>query len=202
MGGMTATAGLAFFRRVLIFCLSFLPLGLLVWNALRQQLGADPAQTIVLFTGNWAFYFLLVTLAVTPLRRLLRWNWLQTHRRMLGLFALFYALLHVSAYLVFILGSDLSRFVAELVKRPYITAGFPALLILIALGVTSTRAMMRRLGKRWQLLHRFIYVAAILAWVHVLWQLRASYQDALVFGVLTFVLLGIRYYWYRQRRRQ
>jgi sulfoxide reductase heme-binding subunit YedZ len=202
MGAKSAGFDRRFFRRLLIFFFSLLPLALLVWNTLHQQLGADPAKAIVLFTGNWAFYFLLLTLTVTPLRRLLGWNWLQTHRRMLGLFALFYALLHLLSYVMFILGADLGRFMAELVKRPYISVGFPALLILIVLGLTSTQAMMRRLGKRWQLLHRFIYLAVVLAWVHVLWQLRASYQDALILGVLTFSLLAIRFYWYNQKCRQ
>ncbi len=202
MGGKSSFTVPVPWRRLLIFCLSCLPFILLLWRALTQRLGADPAQAIVLFTGNWAFYFLLITLSVTPLRRWFRWNWLAPHRRMLGLFTLFYALLHLLAYVTFILGLDMGRFVAELVKRPYIMAGFPALVILVLLGITSTQAMMRRLGKSWGRLHSLIYLAAFLAWVHVLWQVRASYQDAVVFGVLTAVLLGVRLYWWLRRKRK
>ncbi|MDO3384828.1 protein-methionine-sulfoxide reductase heme-binding subunit MsrQ [Gilvimarinus sp. SDUM040013] len=186
-------------RRIAIFLLALSPLAFITYMTVTQQLGADPAKTIVLFTGEWAIYFLFFSLSVTPLVRLAKWRWLMVHRRMLGLFALFYALCHVASYLVFILGLDLSRFVSELVKRPYITAGAPAVLILIALGVTSTKGMMRRLGKNWQKLHRLVYVALFLGWVHVLWQVRSSYFHAVLFGVITLVLLGIRFYWHRQK---
>ena len=194
-------------RRILIFVISMIPFGLLVFKVATNQLGADPAKTIVLFTGTWTIYFLFITLAVTPLRRLinfkaLHFRWLQTHRRMLGLFVLFYALLHVTAYFLFILGGDLSRFGAELVKRPYILVSIPAVLLLIALGVTSTQKMMRRLGKNWARLHKGIYLIAVLAWVHVFWQLRSSYFDAVVFGAIFLVLLGVRAYWRLSKARQ
>lgn len=188
-------------RRICIFVVALIPLVYLIVRVINNQLGADPAKTIVLFTGEWTIYFLFITLSVTPLRRLvsfdnLHFRWLQTHRRMLGLFTLFYALLHVLSYFVFILGSDLSRFSAELVKRPYILVTIPAVVLLIALGITSTQKMMRRLGKNWLKLHQSIYVIVLLAWVHVLWQVRSSYADAVVFGVITFLLLGIRLYWH------
>jgi sulfoxide reductase heme-binding subunit YedZ len=187
-------------RRLLIFMLSCLPLVWLIWATLQQRLGADPAKTIVLETGHYAFYFLLLTLAVTPLRRLVKFRrfhfrWLQTHRRMLGLFTLFYALTHVAAYLVFILGMDLSLFATELVKRPYILFTLPALALLIALGITSTQGMMRRLGKNWRRLHNSIYLIAVLAWLHVFLQVRSSYQDAVFFGAAVVMLLGVRLYW-------
>lgn len=187
-------------RRLLIFIVSCLPLAWLILATLQQRLGADPAKTIVLETGHYTFYFLLLTLAVTPLRRLIKFRnfhfrWLQTHRRMLGLFTLFYALAHVAAYLVFILGMDLSLFAAELVKRPYILFTLPALALLIVLGITSTQGMMRRLGKNWRRLHNSIYVIAVLAWLHVFLQVRSSYQDAAFFGITVTILLGIRLYW-------
>lgn len=187
-------------RRICIFVAALIPLAYLILRIINNQLGADPAQTIVLFTGEWTIYFLFITLAVTPLRRLVSFNilhfrWLQTHRRMLGLFTLFYALLHVSAYFIFILGSDFSKFGTELVKRPYILVTMPGVLLLIVLGITSTQAMMRRLGKYWLKLHQSIYLIAILAWIHVFWQVRSSYTDAIVFGVITLLLLGIRCYW-------
>ncbi len=182
-------------RRLIIFLCALIPFAWLVFNTITQQLGADPAKTIVLFTGEWTIYFLFITLSVTPLRRLLKWNWLMPHRRMLGLFALFYGLLHLLSYLIFILGLDFSRLVSETLKRPYITVGFPALLILVALGITSTQKMMRRLGKNWVKLHRLVYLALILAWIHVLWQVRSSYFEATVYGAVVAVLLGIRLFW-------
>jgi methionine sulfoxide reductase heme-binding subunit len=191
-----------FWRRVTIFVASLLPLAYLVFNTANNKLGADPAKAIVLFTGTWAFYFLLITLSVTPLKKLASQSWFMVHRRMLGLFTLFYALCHLLAYLVFILGLDFSSFGNELVKRPYILLTIPAVILLIALGATSTQAMMRRLGKNWVKLHKSIYVIAILAWLHVLLQVRSSYFDALLFGVLTFTLLGIRLYWRLQKARK
>lgn len=182
-------------RRLIIFLCALIPFAWLVFNTVTQQLGADPAKTIVLFTGEWTLYFLFITLSVTPLRRLLKWNWLMPHRRMLGLFALFYGVLHLLSYLIFILGLDFSRLVSETLKRPYITVGFPALLILIVLGVTSTQKMMRRLGKNWVKLHRLVYLALILAWIHILWQVRSSYFEAAVYGAIVTVLLGIRLFW-------
>ncbi|MEN0039333.1 MAG: protein-methionine-sulfoxide reductase heme-binding subunit MsrQ [Cellvibrio sp.] len=189
-----------FWRRLVIFFISIIPFIWLVYQTLTNQLGADPAKTIVLFTGKWAIYFLFITLAVTPLRRLIHFQkvhfrWLQVHRRMLGLFSLFYAMLHVLAFLVLILGLDLSRFAKELVERPYILVTIPAVVLLIALGVTSTQAMMRRLGKNWIRLHKSIYLIAILAWVHVLMQVRSSYFDAVLFGGVLLLLLLPRLYW-------
>jgi sulfoxide reductase heme-binding subunit YedZ len=186
-------------RRVLIGVLSLVPLGIIIYKTLFDLLGADPAKEIVLFTGEWAIYFLFLTLAVTPLRRLVNFKnfhfrWLQTHRRMLGLFALFYALLHVAAFLVFILGLDFSRFAKELVERPYIAVTIPAIILLIVLGVTSTQSMMRRLGKNWIKLHKAIYLIGILAWLHVFMQVRSSYFEAVLFGVILAALLLPRLY--------
>lgn len=187
-------------RRVLIFFLSLIPLVFIVYKILTNQLGADPAKTIVLFTGEWAIYFLFITLAVTPLRRFINFKnfhfrWLQTHRRMLGLFTLFYAVLHVLAFLVFILGLDFSRFGKELVERPYILVTIPAVILLVVLGITSTKSMMRRLGSNWIRLHKSIYLIAILAWVHVFMQVRSSYFEAVLFGVILLALLLPRLFW-------
>ena len=182
-------------RRVFILVTSLLPLLYIVFKAIANQLGADPAKAIVLFTGTWAFYFLLITLSVSPLKRLANQSWLMAHRRMLGLFTLFYAIAHVLSYFIFILGLDFSSFGSELVKRPYILLTIPAVILLIVLGATSSQAMMRRLGKNWVKLHKSIYLIVILAWLHVLLQVRSSYADAVLFGVLTAMLLGIRVYW-------
>ena len=187
-------------RRILIFVLSLVPLLFILYKIFTNQLGADPAKTIVLFTGEWTIYFLFLTLAVTPLRRLVNFTrfhfrWLQTHRRMLGLFTLFYAILHLLAFLVFILGLDFSRFAKESVERPYILVTIPAVILLIVLGVTSTKGMMRRLGKNWLRLHKSIYLIAILAWLHVFMQVRSSYFEAVLFGVILLCLLLPRLYW-------
>lgn len=189
-----------FWRRIIIFVVSLIPLMWIVYKTLTNQLGADPAKTIVLFTGEWAIYFLFITLAVTPLRRLfnfknVHFRWLQIHRRMLGLFTLFYAMLHVLAFFIFILGLDLSRFGKELVERPYILVTIPAIILLIALGITSTKAMMRKLGKNWIRLHKSIYLIALLAWVHVFMQVRSSYFEAVLFGLILLGLLLPRLYW-------
>lgn len=186
-------------RRVLLAAVSLIPFIVIVYKTVLGHLGADPAKAIVLFTGEWAIYFLFITLAITPLRRLinfkrLHFRWLHVHRRMLGLFALFYALLHVIAFFVFILGLDISRFGKELVERPYILVTIPALVLLIVLGVTSTKAMMRRLGKNWIRLHKSIYLIAILAWLHVFMQVRSSYFEAVLFGGILVVLLLPRAY--------
>lgn len=179
-------------RRWTIFIVALIPFALLVYGAINQSLGGDPAKAILLDTGFWAMRFLLITLAVTPLVRYLKWRWLMPHRRMLGLFALFYALLHLLSYYQFILGGNLAMLAEELVKRPYILVGAPALLILVALGITSTRGWMKRLGRRWQRLHQLVYLAFVLAWVHLYWQVRSSYFDAVLYGVIGLVLLSFR----------
>jgi sulfoxide reductase heme-binding subunit YedZ len=189
-------------RRVFILVTSLLPLFYIVFKTIANQLGADPAKAIVLFTGTWAFYFLLITLSVSPLKRLANQSWLMAHRRMLGLFTLFYAIAHVLSYFIFILGLDFSSFGSELVKRPYILLTIPAVILLIVLGATSSQAMMRRLGKNWVKLHKSIYLIVILAWLHVLLQVRSSYADAVLFGVLTAMLLGIRVYWALRKRQK
>ena len=196
-----------FWRRVLIFLMALVPLGVIAYQTLFGLLGADPAKEIVLYTGEWAFYFLLITLAVTPLRRginfqFFHFRWLQIHRRMLGLFALFYALLHVLSFWVFILGLDVSRFAKELVESPYILVTIPAVILLILLGITSTQSMMRRLGKKWSLLHKSIYLVAILAWIHVFMQVRSSYFDAVLFGVILIILFLPRIYFAWQKRNK
>ncbi len=126
-------------------------------------LGANPIEELLHELGRWGLKFLLLTLAVTPLRRWTGWNWLIRFRRMLGLFAFFYVVLHFTVYAVLDQGLDISAIIEDILKRPYITLGMAGLLMLIPLAVTSTRGMMRRLGKRWQKLHRLVYVIAIAA---------------------------------------
>ncbi|RYE53795.1 MAG: hypothetical protein EOP48_13625 [Sphingobacteriales bacterium] len=129
-------------------------------------------------------------------------RWLILHRRMIGLFTLFYAILHMLAYFIFILGFNFSSFGSELIKRPYILLTIPAVILLVILGATSTKNMMRKLGKNWVNLHKSIYLIAILAWLHVLLQVRSSYADPILFGVLTALLLGIRIFWFFNKKRK
>src|SRR5512143_597815 len=139
--------------KAILFFLGLQPLAALFW----QGLGANPVETLTHHTGTWGLRFLLLTLAVTPLRRLLGWNWLLRYRRMLGLFAFFYALLHFTTYLMFDQFFDPAAIARDVLKRPYITVGFLAFVLLIPLAVTSTNKMIRRLGaRRWQRLHRLV----------------------------------------------
>ncbi|CAG9000024.1 MAG: Protein-methionine-sulfoxide reductase heme-binding subunit MsrQ [Candidatus Celerinatantimonas neptuna] len=191
-------------RRVIIFLVSCVPLALLIWGIFQQNLGGDPAKYIVLNTGLWSLRFLLITLALTPLVRYFKWRWVMVHRRMLGLFALFYGVLHLFSYYQFILGGNLDMLASEIVRRPYILVGAPALLILIVLGITSTRGWMKRLGKRWQSLHQLVYLGLILAWIHLYWQVRSSYFEAVLYGIFGGLLLAARVpkWWSNWQRRK
>ncbi len=179
--------------RMLVAALALLPLVLLVADISRSALGPDPGEVVTERLGLTAFQLLLVTLAMTPLKRLTGWSgWLRV-RRQLGLFCFFYACLHLLAFLQFIIGWQ--DILASFTKRPYILAGLLAFLILLPLALTSTRGMVRRLGKRWKLLHRGIYPAAIAAWVHFLWQARSDVGEMLAYGLVLALLLGCRLWW-------
>jgi len=189
--------------KALAFVLALLPLANLVWRTVSGQL-VEPLQFITRSTGDWALYFLCITLAVTPLRRLSGWNWLVKLRRMMGLYAFFYALLHFTTFLWFDHFFDVAEMWRDVVKRPFITVGFIAFVLLIPLAATSTNAMIRRLGgKRWQWLHRLIYAIAPLAIVHF-WWMKAAKNDLgqpLLFAVIVLALLGMRLYWRQARRK-
>jgi methionine sulfoxide reductase heme-binding subunit len=194
-------------RRCVIFLFGCLPFGYLLWGAVTQSLGGDPAKIIVLETGIWALRILLLTLMITPFVRYGKWRWLMVHRRMIGLFSLFYATLHLLAYYQFILGGNLTMLANEVIKRPYILIGMPALLILILLGITSTRGWMKRLGKRWQTLHRWVYLGAFLGWLHLAMQIRSSYFNAVIYGLVTLLVLAFRVpdwrnHWIRRSARK
>lgn len=176
----------------LFWCAGLAPLVLLMYQVVTDQAGADPAQMLVLATGLWALRFLWLTLAVTPLRRLPRLGWLIRFRRMLGLYAFFYAVLHLLAFITFILGWRIDLVWKELTERPYIVVGLLSLLLLLPLAVTSTTYWMRRLGRNWVRLHWLIYPAAILAMVHFIMQIRAGYAEQLLYGLLLLILLGYR----------
>jgi sulfoxide reductase heme-binding subunit YedZ len=182
-------------RRLLkpaVFLACLVPLALLVWNAFLGELGANPIETITRDTGEWTLRFLLIVLAVTPLRRLSGWTWPLRLRRMLGLFAFFYASLHFTTYVwldQFFMWDDI---VEDVIKRPFITVGFLAYVLLIPLAVTSTNAMMRRLGRNWRRLHQVIYAIGILGVIHYLWLVKADIRAPLIYGALLAMLLGYR----------
>jgi sulfoxide reductase heme-binding subunit YedZ len=175
-----------------VFLLALVPFFLLLIRVQQNNLGPDPAQELSIETGEWALRFLLITLALTPLAQLTGEIRFVRQRRMLGLFALFYASVHFLSWMAFILGFRWMAIAEELLERPYITIGFAAYLIILALGVTSPRAMVRRLGKNWKRLHKLIYLAAVLALIHLLWILRTDIQEVVLYGGILAVLLGYR----------
>jgi sulfoxide reductase heme-binding subunit YedZ len=180
-----------------VFLLGLLPLGFLLLRAFEISgfgLGANPIEELLHQLGRWGLKFLLLTLAVTPLRRLSGWNWLLRFRRMLGLFSFFYILMHFTVYAVLDQGLDLNAIIEDVIERPYITLGMTGLLLLIPLAVTSTKGMMRRLGKRWQKLHRLVYVIAVVGVWHFYWQVKLDTLDATFYAVILLVLLGSRFF--------
>jgi sulfoxide reductase heme-binding subunit YedZ len=197
----TPTAKQLTLFKVLVFVLALVPLAKLVWLTVSGAL-VEPLQYITRATGDWTLYFLCITLAVTPLRRLAKWNWVIKLRRMLGLFAFFYALLHFTTFLWFDHFFDVQEMWKDVLKRPFITVGFIAFVLLIPLAVTSTNGMVRRLGgKRWQWLHRLIYIIAPLGILHFWWMKAAKHDfgQPILFGVIVALLLGVRIYWKREK---
>lgn len=181
--------------RRLLFAGALVPAGWLVYAALTDNLTANPIDYITDWTGLSALSLLLVTLTVTPLRRLTGWNELIRVRRMLGLFAFFYACLHFSTWIVLDLFFDVAMAAEDIVERPFITIGMATFLLLLPLAITSNAAMIRRLGKRWQQLHRLSYVAAVTAVIHFWWVVKADFRDPRLFALALSVLLGFRAWW-------
>jgi len=196
-----------FFRvtKPLVFLLCLLPVMHLLAGAFSiagQSLGANPIEELLHALGRWGLKILLLTLAITPLRRWTGWNWLIRFRRMLGLFAFFYIVLHFLVYAILDQGLDIEAIVEDVIKRPYITLGMAGLLMLIPLAVTSTKGMMRRLGKRWQKLHRLVYAIAVVAVWHFYWQVKLDTLEPILYALVLAGLLGVRVYfaWVSQRR--
>ena len=184
-----------------LFVLALLPFARLVYMTLTQQF-VEPLEHITRGTGDWVLYFLCITLAVTPLRRLTGWNWLVKLRRMVGLFAFFYAFLHFTTFLWFDHFFDVEAMLKDVAKRPFILVGFIAFVLLIPLTVTSTNGMIRRLGgKRWQWLHRLIYVIAPLALLHFWWMKagKHNFTQPIIFIAIIGSLLLMRVYWARNK---
>jgi len=182
--------------------LALVPFANITWQVLMGDL-VEPIEFITRQTGDWTLYMLCITLPVTPLRKLSGWNWLARMRRMLGLFAFFYALLHFTAFVWFDHFFDVAEMWRDVLKRPFITVGFTAFVLLIPLAITSTNAMVKRLGgKRWQWLHRLVYIIAPLGVLHFWWMKagKNDFAEPTLFAVIVFALLAIRIYWYRRKR--
>lgn len=179
--------------KVAIFPLCLAPLGLLVWKAATANLGANPIEAITHSTGDWTLRFLLVTPAITPLRKLTAQPWLIRFRRLFGLFAFFYGSLHFLTYIWLDQAFDIHSMTKDVYKRPFITLGFTAFVLLVPLAVTSTRRMIQRLGgRRWQWLHRLIYVSATAAIVHFTWAMKKDIHRPIEYGIVLGMLLGYR----------
>jgi sulfoxide reductase heme-binding subunit YedZ len=181
--------------KAIVFVLALLPFARLAAGALYfpDWLGANPAEFITRAAGDWTLRFLLITLAVTPLRRLTDWNWLLRLRRMLGLYVFFYAIVHLSSYVAFDHVFDAGEIMHDIVKRPFITVGFTTLVLLIPLALTSTNAMVQRLGaKRWLALHRLVYIIAPLGILHFWWMVKRDVTEPLIYAAVLILLLGYR----------
>ena len=176
----------------LIWIAGLAPLAWLIWQGFRDNLTADPVKYLTHFTGRVTLIILLVTLMVTPIRRLSGWNGIIRLRRLIGLFSFFYAVIHLMIYLAFDRGFVFTELGEDILKRPYITVGFTAWLMLLTLAVTSPQAMVRRLGRRWQTLHRIIYVIPALGLVHFLWAQKKDPAPVIPYAVAGGAILLVR----------
>jgi methionine sulfoxide reductase heme-binding subunit len=190
--------------KVAVFLLAMVPAGILAWKLFTGNLGPDPVQTLQHGTGNWTLRFLVITLCITPLRRMLKLPQLIRFRRMLGLFAFFYVCLHFLTYLGPDQSFDFAGMLKDVGKRPFITVGFAGFVLLIPLAITSTAGMIRRLGgKRWRILHRLIYATAILGVIHYYWLVKSDHRAPLTYGAIVAALLLWRVgAWFVDRRKK
>ncbi len=175
-----------------VFALGLGPLAYVIVLAATGRLGVNPIETVTLLTGRWTLRFLLVTLAITPVRRLFRWNEIIQLRRMLGLFAFFYASLHLATYLALDQFFDWRTIVEDVTKRPFIMAGLGAFALVTPLALTSTRGWIRRLGRNWARLHMLIYPAAVLGVVHFVWKVKSDYSSPTRYALILAMLLLVR----------
>ena len=178
--------------RVIVFFICLAPFAQLIYYVAANKAGPDPAQALSHLSGEWALNFLLFTLTITPLRQLTGVQVVVTYRRMLGLYSFFYASLHLLFFVALYLAWDFGDLAAELRERPYITLGFLAWLLLLPLALTSTNAWRRRLKRAWNRLHKLVYLAALIAVLHVWWQLRQSYVDQVFYTALFMMLMIAR----------
>lgn len=186
------------FAKPLVFLLCLLPAGYmfyavyLAYTGGENLLGPEPAKTLSLMTGEWAIQILILGLALTPIRYLFNWPYIWRFRRMIGLYAYFYTSLHLLVFLMFLLQWEWTAIGREIVERPYITIGFAAYVLMTALAATSFNRAQRKLGRNWKRLHRTVYAVNVLAVMHVIWIVRSSYADAVLYGGLVALLLAYR----------
>ena len=186
-----------------LFALCLWPLADYVWAFQQDSLGANPIEAVTRGMGLWTLRLLLVTLAVTPLRKLAHQPWLGRLRRMLGLFTFFYACLHLTTYVWFDQFFDWSAIAKDILKRPFITAGMVAFTLMVPLAATSSNAMVRRLGgRRWQELHRTVYAIAMIGVLHFWWMVKLDTHEPKIYALILFALLGLRFWWREQERRR
>ena len=188
--------------KAFVFAAALIPAAALVYGFYTNDLTANPVDYITKQTGTWALAFLVISLSVTPVRRFTHWNQIIRLRRMLGLFSFFYALLHLLTWVVLLNFFDLHEMVIDVAKRPFITIGMATFLILLALAVTSNQYSIRKLGRRWQSLHRLAYVAAIGAVIHFWWLVKADTTKPQRWAVGVAFLLGVRVFWSWKKRPQ
>lgn len=189
--------------KAVLFLICLIPALQLALGVRADTLGANPIETITHATGEWTLRFLLITLAVTPLRKLSGLNWLLRLRRMLGLFAFAYGVAHLATYLWLDQFFDWAAIARDILKRPFITVGFAALVLMTPLALTSNAFSIRRLGgRRWQSLHRSVYAIAILGVLHYWWLVKADVLEPAIYALLLAVLLGMRAWWREQERRR
>ncbi|MCK9991104.1 MAG: methionine sulfoxide reductase heme-binding subunit [Rugosibacter sp.] len=189
--------------KALVFISSAMPLGWYAFGIQADSLGANPIEAIARGLGTWALNFLLMTLAATPLKHFAHWTWPLLIRRMLGLFAFFYASLHLLSYLWFDQFFDWPSIIKDIFKRPFITVGMATFLLLCPLAMTSTDGAIRRLGlPRWKKLHRLVYLAGILAVLHYFWMVKADMRTPLMYAVGLTLLLGLRAAWLLHKHRR
>ena len=188
-------SGIHIAAKPVVFTVSLLPLAWLLLVAFGGGLGANPIEAVIRFNGDWALRFLLITLSVTPLRKLTGWGAVMRYRRMLGLFSFFYASLHLLAYVVLDQYFAWGAIAVDILKRPFITIGMLIFLMLVPLAVTSTRGMQRRLGgRRWKQLHTLVYPAAVGAVVHFFMMVKADFREPAIYGFILVILLAFRLY--------
>lgn len=187
----------------IVFLAALVPIALLGVDGLRGELGANPIETITHQTGLWTLILLMVTLAITPLRRITGVNWVIQYRRMIGLFAFFYGFLHLMTYVWLDQFFDFRAMLHDIYKRPFITAGFTGLMLMVPLALTSTQWSIRKLGKKWQTLHRLIYFSALAGVVHFIWLVKKDLQEPLIYAFILGTLMSIRvFFWVRNARRK
>jgi sulfoxide reductase heme-binding subunit YedZ len=185
----------------LVFAAALIPAAALLYAFYTNNLTANPLDYITNQTGTWSLAFLVISLAITPIRRFTHWNQIIKLRRMLGLFAFFYALLHLVTWIALSSVFDVQEMLIDIAKRPFITIGMATFLILLALAVTSNQFSIRKLGRRWQSLHRLVYFAAIGAVIHFWWSVKADITLPRRWAVAVAILLGLRVWWAWQKRR-